>query len=130
MMATDGPTPPPCDSEIFQRGAPVCLVTGPSNAVERWVHDLHVLSDSRVDWHYSGGIAQVLHLGDPASRRRVYESFQRMPLHPGVRLIKIFDADERGLYRANVTEAPADARVAMYDGGGESTYITLEETIG
>ena len=70
-MATDGPTPPPCDPEIFKKGQGVCIIDGSSNAVERWVQAVAKKANARVDWHYSGGRANVLHLGNGASRRRV-----------------------------------------------------------
>ena len=70
-MATDGPTPPPCNPEIFKNGKGVCVVDGSSNAVERWVQAIAKKAEAQVDWHYSGGRANVLHLGDDASRERV-----------------------------------------------------------
>lgn len=73
-LATDGPTPNPCNSEIFQKGKGVCVVDGSSNAVERWVKSIAKKADAKVDWHYSGGRANVLHLGDEASRQRVMDA--------------------------------------------------------
>ncbi len=70
-MATDGPTPAPCNSDIFKNGRGVCVVDGSSNAVERWVQAVAKQADALVDWHYSGGRANVLHLGDDASCARV-----------------------------------------------------------
>jgi hypothetical protein len=69
-MATDGPTPAPCDPEIFKHGECLASATGSSNAVERWVKAVAGAAKARVDWHYAGGIAKVLHLGDGASRSR------------------------------------------------------------
>lgn len=70
-MATDGPTPPPCDPEIFSNGRTVCVVTGSSNQIERWVKSIAKTADAMVDWHYAGGRGNVLHLGDDASCERV-----------------------------------------------------------
>jgi hypothetical protein len=70
-MATDGPTPKPCDRKIFREGQPIVLVDGSSNAVENWVQAVAKRADARVDWHYSGGVAQVLFLGDADERARV-----------------------------------------------------------
>lgn len=72
MMATDGPAPAPCNSEIFKNGQGVCVLDGSSNAIERWVQSIAKKADAQVDWHYSGGLANVLHLGDEASRERVF----------------------------------------------------------
>ncbi len=71
-MATDGPTPPPCDPDIFEHGTPVVVLDGSSNAIERWVKMVAATAGAAVDWHYVGGRARVLHLGDDASRARVY----------------------------------------------------------
>lgn len=64
-MALDGPTPPPCDAEVFQDGTVVLLTHGiRSNAMERWVKKLAEASGQRVDWHFAGGRAVVKALGD------------------------------------------------------------------
>lgn len=75
-MATDGPTPPPCNSDIFEKGTGVCVVEGPSNAVENWVQKIAKAAEAQVDWHYSGGLANVLHLGDEKSRQRVLQTIK------------------------------------------------------
>ena len=77
-MATDGPTPPPCDEEIYRDGSIVCKLIGRSNAIERWVKSVAAKADARVDWHFFGGIANVLHLGDEASRQRVIKVIQEL----------------------------------------------------
>jgi hypothetical protein len=77
-MATDGPTPPPCDPEIFKKGDGVCVVDGSSNAVERWVQKVAKKANAKVDWHYSGGRANVLHLGDAESRQRVLNAISEL----------------------------------------------------
>ena len=64
-MATDGPTPAPCDSEVFEKGESVFVThTIPSNAMDGWVKKVAELSGQRVDWHFFGGRANVLALGD------------------------------------------------------------------
>lgn len=78
-MATDGPTPPPCDDEIYKHGDQVCVIAGSANAVERWVRGIASLANARVDWHYIGGRAVVLHLGDDASRKRVDAEIEANP---------------------------------------------------
>lgn len=77
-MATDGPTPEPCNSDIFKNGEGVCVLDGRSSAVERWVQAVAKKASSQVDWHYSGGRANVLHLGDEASRQRVLNANHEM----------------------------------------------------
>lgn len=66
-MATDGPDPPPCDKKVFQNGELVFVThTIPSNAMEGWVKKVAKRSGQRVDWHFAGGRACVLALGDIA----------------------------------------------------------------
>lgn len=77
-MSTDGPTPAPCNSNIFKYGTEVCVVDGRSNAVERWVRSIAKAANAKVDWHYSGGRANVLHLGDAASRERVLKAIAEL----------------------------------------------------
>lgn len=77
-MATDGPTPSPCDPEIFKRGDGVCVIDGNSNAIERWVKAVAKKANAKVDWHYSGGRGNVLHLGDNESRQRVLSAISEL----------------------------------------------------
>lgn len=77
-MATDGPTPPRCNPEIFEKGEGVCVADGSSNAVERWVQAVARKAEAQVDWHYSGGRANVLHLGNAESRRRVLNAISEL----------------------------------------------------
>ncbi len=64
-MSTDGPTPPPCDPTIFAEGVQVFVTdTIGSNAIEGWVRQVAQRSGQPVDWHWYGGRARVLALGD------------------------------------------------------------------
>jgi len=67
-MATDGPDPPPCNCTVFDKGKTVIVVaTRGACAFERWVKEVQDLSGQQVDWHYFGGRAFVLYLGDFAT---------------------------------------------------------------
>lgn len=105
-MATDGKTPQPCDPEIFQKGQPVAALDGSSNAVERWVKVVASKANARVDWHYSGGVAQVLHLGDAQSRTRVMDTMRELAPQLQGRILKYFADDDAGLYRQGITPTP------------------------
>lgn len=64
-MATDGPDPPPCNREIYNKGTHVFTTHSiSSNAMEKWVKKVAKLSGQPVDWHFYGGRAAVLALGD------------------------------------------------------------------
>lgn len=64
-MATDGPDPTPCDPEVFKSGECIFVThTIPSNAMEGWVAKVRELSGQKVDWHFAGGRALILFIGD------------------------------------------------------------------
>ncbi|MCX6779306.1 MAG: hypothetical protein NTU97_03690 [Candidatus Magasanikbacteria bacterium] len=77
-MASDGPCPPPCNPRIFKEGKTVVALYGSSNAIERWVQAVAKRADALVDWHFFGGRANVLHLGDDESRARVLKAIDEL----------------------------------------------------
>lgn len=83
-MATDGPDPPPCARDIMERGEAVFITHSiPSNAMERWVRSIAERSFQRVDWHFVGGRAVVLAIGDLDLVREAIETL--MPEHNRLR---------------------------------------------
>ncbi len=75
-MATDGPTPPPCDKEILENGTVVLLAHSiPSNAMESKVKEIAELSEQRVDWNFVGGHAVVKALGN---LDKVYQAISKL----------------------------------------------------
>ncbi len=114
-MATDGPTPPPCNQEIFQDGQPVLILDAKPNAAESWVKAVAEKANALVDWHYSGGIAQVLHLGDDESRVRVETAIDKLePTLKGT-IIRRYKPGESGLNRRDVTQSPPGAVASFID---------------
>lgn len=107
-MATDGPTPPPCNPEIFKNGKGVCVLDGSSNAVERWVRAVAKKANAQVDWHYSGGRANVLHLGDDESRQCVLNAIRELE---GRLEGTIISVDDPALYRKGVEDPGATGAV-------------------
>lgn len=113
-MATDGPDPAPCNPDIFKKGRGVCVVDGSSNAVERWVQSVAKKANARVDWHYSGGRANVLHLGDDASRQRVLNAINELKSELKGRILSV---DGPALYRNGVEDPEATGAVVREVGG-------------
>ena len=99
-MATDGPTPKPCDRKIFKNGTPILLIDGASNAVENWVKAVAKRSRVEVDWHYSGGRAQVLYLGDSHDRARVEEAIIALEGTLKGTILQRFELGDKGVFRA------------------------------
>lgn len=96
--------PPPCDREVYQRGEPVAILDAASNDAEQFVKAIARLASAKVDWHYSGGRAQVLFLGDADARTRVEAALDTLePTLKGTILKRITDGI--GLYR-RVVDAP------------------------
>ncbi len=126
-MTPEPHIPPPCDPEIFQIGQPVLAIGGNPYEIERWVKAVALGADARVDWHYSGGRAQVLHLGDVQSRLRVFETMSRLrPTLEGT-ILGVFREGDAGLFRSGVTPVPPGATAAFFDGGSGSTYLIESE---
>jgi hypothetical protein len=124
-----------CDSEVFEKGEPILLIDGWAKDVEPWVQKVAALSGQRVDWHYSGGIAQVLFLGDRLRVMGAVEALERElvwndsdePRFKGSerrnpRIMRRFGEAAPGIYRAGVTEAPEGA-VACVTTSGENEWI-------
>ncbi len=57
-------SPPECKPDIFMNGHSIVVLDGCSYRVEQWVKAVAKLSGQPVDWHYTGGRANVLYLGD------------------------------------------------------------------
>jgi hypothetical protein len=89
-----------CDSEVFKNGDAICCFHARSTPTEEWVQKVAAESGQRVDWHYSGGYANVLFLGD---YEKVCAAVEK--LRPELAAInavgfRLFAPASRGLYRA------------------------------
>jgi hypothetical protein len=57
--------PPPCNEDIYASGTLVMMThTIGSEQMERWVKKVAERSGQPVDWHFAGGRACILALGD------------------------------------------------------------------
>lgn len=88
-----------CDKNIFKNGTPLCAVdTGPvggADKFEEYIVGIRHWTNAQVDWHYSGGRAQVLVLGDMTP---VKEEILKTPLPPGMMILRWFEPGQ-GLWR-------------------------------
>ena len=98
--------------EIFQKGKPVASIDGKPADVELWVQKVAQLSGQQVDWHYSGGRAHVLCLGDHTAVR---DAVDKLKPELNGRILCLFNEGEPGLYRAGVSRKPPGA-IASFDG--------------
>jgi hypothetical protein len=117
--------PQPCDREVFEKGQPLLAAyTGPvggAEIFEFWIRNLAKLSGQRIDWHYSGGIAQVLFIGD---RSAIVSAIEQLEIPSGCGIMRWFDDNSHGLYRDGVTEAPTNAIAGFMDPiSGEQVFI-------
>ncbi len=125
---------PPCDDTIFQRGRPLLSVstgaTGGADIFEAWT--LRLSDKMRldkacssvplrrvIDWHYSGGRAQVLvHPAANFDAVRAYVQSairnEGLPTDPRGSMMTVLEwLSGDGLYRAGVTELP-DGVIAVF----------------
>jgi hypothetical protein len=107
--------PPPCDGEIFMAGIPVAIITESNpKAIEEWVLKIRRCTHVRVDWHQSGGRAQVLMIGDAAAHARVQSAMANIGGLSGT--IHLVPYGASGLHRAG-QPAPTGAIAVDLDLG-------------
>lgn len=63
-----------CDKELFDHGHSVAVLDACRYRAERFVQAVAEKSGQRVDWHYSGGRANVLYIGDHAKVTEAIET--------------------------------------------------------
>jgi hypothetical protein len=112
-----------CDQEIFAKGKPVCIADAGSEHMEPWVQSIAEMAKARVDWHYSGGIAQVLHLGDAESRARVEKAIDRLEDALVGRIMRRYPDGSGGLFRCGVSEVPKGAIAGFAGLDGEQVFV-------
>ncbi len=125
-MTTDGVIPPPCNEDIFRNGKPIAFLDGRSSAIETWVKRVSTVANAHIDWHYSGGVAQVLYLGDTTDKMRIIATIQELASTLQGTVLRVLTEDTPGLYREGVTEVPENTVASYYDGGDTSVYIVDE----
>lgn len=95
-----------CNNEIFSKGKPIALLDARSDDAEDWVCLIAFEANALVDWHYSGGIAQVLYLGSEDDYNRIKEAIIKNENKLVGKVLKVIDLGSDGLYRSGVTEVP------------------------
>lgn len=115
---------PPCNEKIFRNGQSIVALCAKAESAERWVKSVAQKAQAPVDWHYSGGIANVLYLGNGTVRARVNRAIDELASSLDGTILKRFGPEDEGLYRKGVTETPKGASAAFYmPGDSESTFI-------
>lgn len=72
----------PCDANIFKNGHSIATLDACRHRVETFVQAVAKESEQPVDWHYSGGIANVLYLGDFAKVKAAFDKLAPMLSEP------------------------------------------------
>jgi hypothetical protein len=105
-----------CDADVFKDGKGICALDACMCRAEQWVQAVARESGQRVDWHYSGGIANVLYLGDYAAvsaamgklAPTLEDTMARKPgecgscsgdTHRPGQILRMYGAEAHGLYR-------------------------------
>ena len=84
--------PPDCNREIFEKGESICVLDTKPDIAEEWVKDVAKRSGTKIDWHYFGGRANILMLGDEYDKRRALREVRNcLPdlLRTGARLLSL-----------------------------------------
>lgn len=107
-----------CDDEIFKRGHSICALDACKHRAELFAREVASLSGQRVDWHYSGGIANVLYIGDHSKVAAAVRDAEPLlgvilvrrsgecgscpddEVHRYGAIVRRFGPDAHGLYRA------------------------------
>lgn len=122
-----------CDEQIFQNGSPIALFSGKAQEIGAIVQEATRQTGALLDWHYSGGVAQVLALiNSPKQWESVVAFFRASDAAKPVRdissnpliLMNTFEyGGGAGLYREGVTPVPEGAIAAAYDGDVGSSFL-------
>lgn len=130
-MATDGPTPAPCEKTVFTDGIAVILLSGSSNMIEKCVKSIAKKAQAVVDWHYSGGIANVHHLGDQENRIRVEITIDELSSKFPGQILKRYPVEARkaaGLYREGQPLPEGTVGVYAEPPERDQVYLIVPET--
>ena len=96
---------PQCDSIIFQNGSSIAVFDAGSKEMEEFVSKIRGISKQQVDWHYSGGRANLLFIG---KRKKVEEAIKSLlPEFKGT-LLNWTPQESKGPYRSSM-KAPEGA---------------------
>lgn len=107
QMKEEHREPPPCDEEIFKSGEGICSFHARTFIAEPWVARVREESGQRVDWHMSGGMCNVLFIGDYGRVRAAVEKLlpelvaacKANGYESGPELFRIYEPNSHGLYR-------------------------------
>lgn len=65
-----------CDKEVYENGSQIFLTHSiPAKKIEKWIKAVAKESGQKVDWHYVGGRAVILALGD---LKKVYSALTNL----------------------------------------------------
>ena len=120
--------PAPCDDYIFKNGKSVAALDARSIAAESWVQAVAKQANAKMDWHYSGGVANVLYVGTLGDRMRIELAIDELAGSlEGTILMRYNDRDP-GLHRAGVTQAPEGSVMTFMDmNTGQAAYLKKPE---
>ena len=111
--------PPPCDQDVFKNGHGICCVDARMHQMEAWVKKVAERSGQRVDWHYSGDIANVLYIG---SYSEVMKAIMALEPELDGQNMRLYTEGAHGLYRAG--DPVPEGTLAIDNSTGFSTPIT------
>ena len=91
---------PRASQDLIENGISICYLSAGADIVEAWVRKVETLSEQRVDWGYSCGIANVFFIGD---HNKVYQAVLKLKSELDILCIK--ECMEK--YKIKVNSTPA-----------------------
>lgn len=83
--------PDRCNQNVFDKGVSIAVLGEEKETIERWCQEAAKRHGHPIDWHYCGGRANVLALGDPNRAGDIFQEVMQGKPPEGVVDIK----DER-----------------------------------
>jgi hypothetical protein len=87
-----------CDPAIFSNGKPIIILEGKQTETELLISTVSAMTKIQVDWHYSGGRAQVLYLGGQTEHQLLTSFFERNKLNQILFHTKFTDTLSKDLF--------------------------------
>jgi hypothetical protein len=117
----------PCNHEVFTKGEPIALLSGATKDLEPFIKAIARAANAQVDWHFSGGIAQVLHLGDAQSRERVEKAIDELLPFAGSKILVFSRHPGGGIYRAGVIDVPENALAVYHEPDAGNQFMVASD---
>jgi hypothetical protein len=103
-----------CEANVYKNGKSLFMAstgpTGGANLFEAWICEVREVCGQQLDWHYAGGRANVLYIGDP---NKIVDAMYKIPMPAQCTFLGGSNGFEP--YRAGVHELPSNVLAYTID---------------